>query len=105
MNLHPFVPVRCEVFLLQHITTAREAVFGNNILGESGKGVYKVDFLSSFNAGCYVSNHLIHQTFQDRLKSPNISWREEFAERCPTHLVKVMPNCAERHLITPEHAR
>lgn len=80
MNLHPFVPVRGEVFLLQHIATTGEAVFGDDILGQGGKGMHEVDFFSSFDTSGDVSNHLVDQVFQDRFQSPNVRWRGELAE-------------------------
>lgn len=104
MYLHPFVPMRGEVFLLQDIAATGEAVLGDYILGQGGKGVHQVDFLSCFNVCGDVSNHFVHYVFQDRLQSPYVRWREELAKGSPTHLVKVVPNGTERHLIVAEHA-
>ena len=104
MNLHPFVPMGREVFFLQHIAATGEAVFGDYILSQGGEGVHEVDFLPGFNARGDVPNHLVDQIFQDRLQSPNVRWGEELAKGSPTHLMKIMPNGTERHLIVAEHS-
>ena len=104
MDLHPFVPMWGEVFLLQHIAATGKAVFGDDILGQGGEGMHEVDPLPGFEAGGDVSNYLVDQVLQDRLQPSNVRWREELAEGGPSHPVEVMSDGAERHLVVAEHS-